>query len=151
MHEGQELTAELYKKELNYCDLSPNAVAYCQRDRKKKDKRAVRWNIWDRTEIHAAFWRGNPKEGRRLDDLYINHIIQDRNTCVLGSKKKSWNFFISWENPGFSRRVLIHVVHVMLLKQCKLMILNFDKSACNSCGIFGNVCWWFSLTRLRYE
>jgi hypothetical protein len=53
----------------------------------RKIKCAVKWNIWDRTEIHAGFRRGNPKEGRHLEDLYINHLIQDRHMCTLGFKK----------------------------------------------------------------
>jgi hypothetical protein len=52
----------------------------------RKIKCAVKWNIWDRREIHAGFWRGNPKEKCHLGDLYINHLTQDRNAFTLGSK-----------------------------------------------------------------
>ena len=41
MPKGQELTADLtklYKEESKNWGLSPNAVTYCQRDRRKKDK-----------------------------------------------------------------------------------------------------------------
>ena len=53
----------------------------------RRIKCAVKWNVWDRTEIRAGLWRGNPKEKRRLEDLYINNLTQDRHTCILGSKK----------------------------------------------------------------
>jgi hypothetical protein len=61
----------------------------------RRIKCGVKWNVRDRTEIRAGFWRGNPKEERHLEDLYINHRTQDRQACILGSKKIAGIFVIA--------------------------------------------------------
>jgi len=54
------------------------------------------WHAWGRREIHTEFWRGNNKEGNRLEDLMQGIIIYK-----MGLKIK-WDF-VDWNDLAQDR------------------------------------------------